>query len=642
MTSPSGKTMRKPTQGRGRPPSAQSSRDRARTLKLVKLTGRARLNFTVSDVRRTMSREPRLQLENAKVLSNHVAALEDDVIRRVGQGDLIPGREALPGRAKRFVLIERMPEFRAGYRSLSDAEKMSTALHLALFASRGEAVPTVAVTAVIRTIPELTPEADAPTYSFLQRLETRLPPLAHKVQGDAGGSSRWQPIGDPPEHPSFGEWQKLAGEIEGFQTGLFDLGAGTLTDITTELVSMTVASYGESWPSGGRPVIADEIHEVAATSEDAGHHLQIIEDRGQTLGGMLGEVTKTTINGVPRQKALVIKVENPWDGTTYYDVPGGPDPDLRSKYVTYKGALESTRPNERDKFREELRLAKRLLSGGDRMRVAIGAARILLARRRWYALEETLAELEAVGGTLPKKALEKVSRRLSEMRRMRRTIDVLDEPVEDRFVEALTRADLDPQQVLSVPRPLLLAEELAEFAPRGLRQDRTPAQLLGHIVGLTRYPNPGYVGPHGRTPQERNPKGVDRVAALSYMGSRVGSPMDPLVGKVERLLGPALRSPVVFEKLLQTGDEEDERLGLVGLALLGEDVVVRRRALRILGQSTVSERAAQGAVWALMLTRQLKLEILPDWLHRCQRSDLLNLARPALRKAEAGRWLLRG
>ena len=79
------------------------------------------------------------------------------------------------------------------------------------------------------------------------------------------------------------------------------------------------------------------------------------------------------------------------------------------------------------------------------------------------------------------------------------------------------------------------------------------------------------------------------------------------------------------------GYEKDRRLALLGLALLGQDALVKRLALDVLGNERVSAQMAEGAVHALMVSRQFDVQDLPEWLHQCPRPELLAILRPAVR-----------
>lgn len=627
---------------KGRPMSEESIIDRGRTIELVRRTGRAKLVFTVSDVRRVMKRDGSPTLLRPKRLSNHVAALEGDLIRLVGQGRLIPGGQPTSRAKRRYVLIEREREFEAGYRTLDDAERVLVALHLAVYLAGGEAVPTSAVTSVIKAVPDLMPMSSSPTASHLQNLATSSRPLASLESVPGEGTQLWLPVGEAPHHPRKETWLEEAKTSEAYQSGLLQLGVANLSRLAEALVRLAVHAYERTWPGGGRPVTADEVSDVAHGCEEGRRLLEVLERKGATLGAILGDASRTKIDGSPRKRAVLVKVPNRWSSTVYYDVPHDPGYEERALYPEYEGFIDRTEPPPLARLTSEVRHAGRLLDDELPVRRAIGAARLMLARRRWNALFEAARLLQHGKVILPAARRKALVDRLRRLEARHRALPILD-PSQDIGLEAhLKECGLEPEEVLSAPRPILIAPELAQWVPRLLHSEMRPAKFLGSLRGLARYPNPEYVGPNGQAPEEDHRVGLDRVEALIYLAERITSPLTSGLRRVQKVLGPDMRCPQILDRLYASGSSEDQRLALLGLALLGKDDEVRRHSFRLLEDVKVPYRLAEAAIRALLVTRQLREEHVDSWIALQDRPDLRGLLPPAKRFARAGAWLMKG
>jgi hypothetical protein len=627
---------------KGRKPSPQSVADRGRTTELVRMTGRERVVFTVGDVRERMKGTSNLKLHRPDRLSHHMAALEGELVRLAGQGDLVPGQNPSRGARRRYVLIERWREFKAGHWTLDDPERALVALHLAVILAGGEAVPTSAVTAVMRAVPDLNPETDSPTASQLQNLATPPRSLARLESNPGGGRQLWLPIGEMPDHAKVQEWLQEAKRSEDYQSGLLQSRLGSLNLVVQELVRQAVINYANAWGGGGRPVTADEVREVAASCERGKALTGVLRRKGKSLGDVLGDASRTRIDGKPRKEPIIVKVRDPWSGQTFYDVPDEPGYDMRTHYVAFRSLLARTKDAELAEAQQEAQQAKKLLTSEGAVSRAVGAARILLVNRRWQNLVDGLRQLDLSEAGLRTKPREQVKQRLRRMAGIQRAVRELDVGNETSLEKRIQACGLGLAETLDVPRPLLVAEELALWVPQALRDELSPSRFLGQIVGLKRYPNPEYVGPSGTTARERFRVALDRATAIVYIAERITTPMAASLRKAHDFLGPDLRSHALLERLYVSGSEEDQRLALVGLALLGQDELVSKLALDVLADEEVSARLAEGAVHALMVSRQFKVEELPPWLHQCRRPELLGFLRSAVRFARSGLWLMRG
>ena len=627
---------------KGRPLSKESAIDRGRTIELVRRTGRQKLVFTVQDVRREMGRGGTLALLRPKRLSNHVAALEGQLVRLVGQGRMIPGGEPTARAKRRYVLIEREREFEAGYRTLDDAERVLVALHLAVQLAGGEAVPTSAVTSVIKAVPDLMPASDSPTASHLQNLATSAQPLARLESFPGQGGQFWLPVGEAPDHPRAAAWVEEAKTSEAYESGLLELGIANLSRLAEELVRVGVRAYARSWPGGGRPVTADELTAAARACEDGRRLLSVLKRKGATLGAILGDASRTRVDGRPRKRSVLTKVPNRWSETVYYDVPHDPGYEERSMFPEYEGIVEHTDGPAIARLTSEARRAKRLLAAELPAHRAIGAARLALARSRWEDLLEGLHGLKYGGLVLPKGRRRVLSERLETLEAHQRALPILD-PSRDTDLDAyLIACDLDPHGVINAPRPILIAPELVQWVPRALRAEMSPGKFLGNLPGLTRYPNPDYVGPNSGAPEEDHRVGVDRVQVLVYLAERITSPLATGLRRVQDLLGPDLRCPRILARLYSSGSLEAQRAALLGLALLGDDEAVRRHSFEIMEDLAVPLRLAEAAVYAMLVTRQLREEDVQSWMATHGRPDLRGLLQPARRYARAGAWLMKG
>jgi hypothetical protein len=627
---------------KGRPLSEESAVDRGRTIELVRRTGRQKLVFTVQDVRREMGSDQAPNLLRPDRLSNHVAALEGTVVRLVGQGRMIPGTKPTARAKRRYVLIEREREFEAGYRTLDDAERVLVALHLAVQLAGGEAVPTSAVTSVIKAVPDLMPTSDSPTASHLQNLATSAQPSARleSVTGQVG--QLWLPVGEAPEHPNTAVWLEQAKKSEAYESGLLELGIANLSRLAEELVRLGVRAYARSWPGGGRPVTADEILAAARACEEGRRLLNVLKRKEVTLGAILGDASRTRVDGRPRKRSILIKVPNRWSETVYYDVPHDPGYEQRAEFLEYQGIVEHTDGPALSRLTSEARQAKRLLSAELPAHRGFGAARLALVRGRWEELLEALQRLKYKGLGLLRRQRRLLSERLETLEAHQRVLPVLD-PSHDIDLEAyLTDCDLDLHTVITAPRPILIAPDLVHWVPRALRPEMSPGRFLGNLPGFTRYPNPHYVGPNSGAPEEDHRVGVDRVEVLTHLAERITSPLATGLRRVRTALGPDLRCPRILSRLYSSGSMEAQRTALLGLALIGADDAVRRYSFEIMENLAVPLRLAEAAVYAMLITRQLREEDVKSWMDTHGRPDLRGLLQPARRYARAGVWLMKG
>lgn len=621
---------------RGPEPTPETRVDRVHVLTFVERTGRLRLVFSVRDVRSTLNDTPEIQLHRPRRLGNYIRDLDGDVIVCVTQGDVIREDRRTKGSDRRYVLKSRLHEYEAGARSLDDTARTYIALWIATEILQ-DAVRCADVGTVMANIPELLPAGGRDVSSRLSNLANLSDPLA-RVVGSAGPQQRlWEPLGPAPSHPKVHEWLD---EAEALASSVGE--RRTLSDpvrnlMVEALVRSAVESKRRSWP-GGHPVKASEIERLALSEPETERILGAVTRDGTGLGTALWEASRTLLSGTPRRTPLIERVSDPELQGVYYDIPDAKNRGIRRAFLQYKVAQDLASKDNLGLLEEEVADGVRLFAASPSpVRKAIGAARLLLAQGRWKGIQARVASLQEIVDYLPTQRRKAVRNMEARVRALARTAQYLEaDPA--GFIQILSEVGVSTGALAGASRPTLVAGELVEWLPTHASGRGNPGDFLTSFA-LERFPNTDYRGPNRKDPREVAKTAVDRVEALARVASRYQSPMTPLMDEVRRLLGPELRAPELILALANAEEPEDRRLGLVALAMTGQDSEARSRALHELSDPAVEYTMARAAVDALMITRRLDVDDLPEWLHHCNRIEIFELLRDAVMARNTGRWL---
>lgn len=623
------------------PKSPEERADRNTVVTLIERVGSQQLRFTVTDLREHLNGHERLGLHCSKDLSRHVAYLEapGTLLVRVGARFDANGAGVAPARSKHtFVLTSRVAEYEAGQGSLEldDVERVRLALWVA-FLICGTPVPTNAVTQVLKNILPLALEANHQTSVFLQALAERAEPLAGKIKVPGQRWVQWEPLGSEPEMDELDRWVREARPILEKQSTLTRAGHATKNDVAREIVEIAVRAHkSSSWPAG-RSVTITDIRATTHEDKRAAYLYQHLKRIGGSLGAVLGDVCKVSIDGRARVDQYVTKIPNPWTRATYYDVPGLPGYESRRLVVAMRGLSTLLSAAALHDLNREHAEALALDDPDDPVSAAISAARLLHLQHQLDLIGEPLESTRAQAHLLSK--LERA--RLDEMAGMYGHIRALWGTTAEALAqaaEALEPFGISPAEVLAVDRPVLTGTEYAAwFAPGDLR-GRTPAEFLARARSLIRYPNPAFASHMDPDPVRSSPTGVDRVDALVYAAQQRHTPLAGFLTKGAALLGRFLRDTRLPTLLLDSDDASLRSQSLAALAALGDE-----RAYAIastaLSDPTTGVRQTD-AIYALMVLRRFTPHMVPHAVRRAADIGLLRTLSAAERAAAAGRWLL--
>lgn len=621
------------------PGTPEERADRNTVVTLIERVGRDQLRFTVADLRKRMKADG-LKLHCSKDLSRHVAHIEEPgtLLVRVGARFKTPGASA-PKRSKHtFVLTNRLAEYEAGHAvlELDDVERVRLALWVAFLVLEGP-VQTRAVTRVLRNVLPLALEEGRQTSLYLGMLADRKDPLAEKIAVPGQRWNQWKPLGNKPEHPDMDRWVREATAFLSGSKSLADAGHATKNEMVRELIEIAVKAHSSSrWPAG-RSVTIKDIRAVIHENERAAFLYDQLKRTSGDLGPVLGDVTRTTVDGRERVDQRVIKVPNPWSEATYYDVPGLPGFETRELVVAMRGLSSLLSATALHELNMEYAEASDLQNSDDPAAAAIGVMRLLHLQHELDLIGEPLQATRRKAHLLSRaerRRLDGMTARYGQLRDVRGTTAGALEDAAD----ALKPYGLLPEEVLAVERPLLTGSEYAAWFPADKLRGRTPAEFIARARSLTRYPNPEFVDRHDPDPVKAAVTGVDRVDALVYIAQQWSTPMAGFLATGAALLGRFLRDPRLPALLLESDASYLRSQGLAALALLGDE-----RAYEVAAQAVVdpSPRVKpKDSVFALLALRRYEADLVPERIRRKADLSLLRVLRDADRAAWEGHWLL--
>lgn len=621
------------------PHTPAEKRDRDRVIELVRRTGEARLRFRVADVRETMESEPRLMLEHPRELWRHVRALPETLIRPVDrrfEAAADGGEASRSGAEKCYVLTHRCREYAAApLTELDDLEKVYHALWVATEAAGQDTVPTIAVTRVIQSVEALAPEVDRQTSLRLTRLAERTDALAEKVKVTGERWVRWRPLGARPSHPELDGWvdQVQALVADGDLAG--SVGHATIGEAVREWLQIAVRlTRSKEWPTG-RSVTVRDMKAAAGADPRAAELAQRLRRSRTTLGRVLGDATKVHVDGRQRVSVRVVKIADPESGKTYYDTPVEPGLERRRLIVPFRALERAVTTPRLERLDRERQGAERLR---DRTRTAAvkaaAAARLLAVLREIEGLEGRIQEIRAEGTRLSppvRRALDEHEARLVRFVAARASLADAHEDA-TRSLEAI---GLEPNAVLTTPRPLITAQEYAAWFPVRRLRGLTPPQFLARATTLKRYANPEYT--HRKDGAAITC--VDRVEALSYAADQWMARTATFLRAGEGLLGSTLRCPVLMREVLRTGDALERRAALAALVLLRDQAAVETASETLGDEHAPVERTVE-ALYALLLMRQVDTATWPEHIRRSESRVVHDAVNQVVLAARDGRWLL--
>lgn len=337
-------------------------RDRRRVERLVTLTGTQRLAFNAYDVARTARQHRELRLEQSGELHRHLRDLRVTLATPVGpelitlrtppatrrrSGTERPSRvpeapQLSPRperRVRRWVLTSRLDEWEKSGGGCTDAEKVYLAVWVASAALATRTVPTIAVTRVLRVIPELRLVDFTQTSVLLTRLAERTRPLVRVVKSATEHWVAWEPTGEAPEHPLLTKWTEEVRRLAEDGGTLPLTEHATRNVATRELLRRTIQSTrSKDWPDG-RPVSARDVRLYAATDEVARDLLLRVTANGGSLGRALHEASRQR-KGASARRGVHRIVGPAGERHIRYDVPAVPGHEIRLQAAN----LETLRP----------------------------------------------------------------------------------------------------------------------------------------------------------------------------------------------------------------------------------------------------------------------------------------------------------
>lgn len=627
------------------PGTAAEHADRSRVVELVQRVGHRRLRFTIYDLQRAMREEPGLHLTRTRELARHVHDLSRTLVcpteRRLAVSDAgAPEAEAFPAprRARHaWVLADRWTEYLQAPPELDDLEKTLCALWVAYLGLGEEGVPTRAVTDVFQEIEELAPERKAQTSLRLKILAMREDALAERISVPGERWVRWCPRGPKPAHPHLDAWVATA-HATAVRGATRVGGHATLGEAVRELVLLALrATRSKEWPHG-RPVKLEDLRAVAQVNARAAEITERIQKGGRSLHTLLGDLTKSRINGTRRVHTRVVRIPRRLGELSYYEIPDDPGVEHRALYVLREELRSLTGKMEMDAISDEWNAAQRLASATDPVLHAIGAARVLSCWREVEGIEIVLDQLQAQKAVLSKRVREEIEDRSAKLQAFlarwgtRSTAETI-------AAAALAPFDLQPEKILGVPRPLLTAAEMWEFIPEKRRGKLSPSESFPRIMALRRFPNPDFVSRTDPDPRQSALTCVDRVDALIYLAEHGGAKPLAFLRHGAALLGRSLRNPALV-RLLATSEERERRLAaLAAIALLG-DPGAGDLALQWLRNPGVPVLEVECALYALLIVRRIQPDEWPPHIRHPRELAVQRVWRDVIFAAKQGRWLL--
>jgi hypothetical protein len=623
------------------PYTREQREDRDTTLELVKRVGRAQLRFSVSDVRKLLKREPhKSRLHHSADLHRHVKAMPVTLLRHVGKayGISAGGGE---GRGIHFyILAERWREYQPDAPTdLSDPERVHAALWIVYEVEGRHEVPTEAVTAAVRSVLELTISGGRQVNVALRQLADRSQPLARCIRFPGERWLRWAPVGEPPAHANFDDWRDTYLKARRGRAGVAGVGHATKSETLRELIERAIiVSRSPDWPEG-RSVVIKDIHHAVATDARAAQLAHALRRSGSQLGALLGDVVKDTIVGHQRINRRIAKIENPFTGTSYYDLPDAPGFERRGLIVSVHGLSHLLSQQSLSALDTEFDYAlKQRAVPRHPVIAAIAAMRLLHVQHELALLTENAEVLNRSAHLLSQAVRQRWMKEWDTFLTFRRARGTAAKALEEAE-RHLTPLGLLPAESLATDRPLLVGHDYAAWFPASTLNGLTPAEFVARIRFLRRFPNPLFRHRHDPDPRRAAPTALDRADALLYAAERCSAPVAPFLAAGYQLIGRLVRDASLPRLLLNCGDAGLERAALACLVLLG-DPDAETAAHTLIMRSRNSTQSVTAGIHALLVLRVLSRDSLPAWLFTHPNAGLQHQLLRSLRAARQNRWLL--
>lgn len=604
------------------PSTPAEKQDRNKVVELVRIVGREQLRWTMADLRAGMDKMRHLRLEHPEQLARHVTALSPTKVISVGQPlrELAGVTDAASARAQHlYILTERLAAHNATPPDIPKAVRAYVALWVACRAAGAEWVDTNAVTRVCRTIDELTVDDRLPMNTRLTALERRGTPLVERerqagtARAGARRWQRWRPLGVFPNVAGFDDWVALVQELETDRPPATRVGHVTLNDLLGELIEITLdRSTSRAWPHGHSIQLTD-LRAACAENPRAAALKGLLEQRGTTLGRVLGDTTKKRIAGRARVDRRIVKVGVVDGEQTYYDMPDRTGFEARSLIVPYKQLIAAINERVVDHLKAEQQGAARLEQQGTHPVLrAIAAVRALQVHRELERLDTVATSLTAQQHLLSDQIREAIERRIAKLHALHRSIGSDGAAALATAEDAVRAVGGDFTAIMEAPRPLLLGEDYLEWVPPGHRRGRRGTQLIANAKILRRYPNPLHTLRSDRDSRRAASTGVDRADALVYLAEQVGAKTLRFLQMGAELLGATLREPSLPRLLLNATDVRLRSRALAALVLLGApDAITEAR--RILHDRQAVSDMVINALYALSVMKTIDPRTWPDW-----------------------------
>ena len=546
----------------------------------VRRAGRGARVFGYAEIWRELDPAHGFMQPSAITLRRVLRMLEDAVMVRLPASVTLlvaPAhlpRVTAPRGAPRFVLTGQvMP--RTSVELLDDVGRALLALHVAMGAVDGRAVPTRLVTEALSIEPRLALTSTQQTAVLLDRLCREFPSLvSREVAG--GRSARWR-VGEAllPHWQSFVDTMvETHASALGARAARAKLGAASGAQLVARLVEAVAGrAGGRRWPKG-RPVSAQEIAEYVAgaragvSGHDGEDDLVSMADalvrRKGDLTAALQAATRLTYSDGSTPRAPEVRIIAHRDLTTTWYAPRSMAPAVSSAWVLWRRVRELSSPARLALIAAERVASRVLLKDDDVALHAVGAIRVVLAR----------AQLQEVVGLVTSMGEEafRVSHGLEASRhQIADHLDGLLSRWPDRLAaERAARTALRPlglqlDDVVNAVRPTISQSQFAACAPAYMRDGLTAGMLAANAVTVRRQrvvDGRTRVG-SGRVPNHR----LDRVDALCYLADNASLPARRAFEAGSRLLGPWLASARLLRPLFRH-DLGDVRAAALGAAVL--------------------------------------------------------------------------
>jgi hypothetical protein len=333
----------------------------------------------------------------------------------------------------------------------------------------------------------------------------------------------------------------------------------------------------------------------------------------------------------------VVKVASPVGTGTYYDIGGREGADRASLYVAYEALKIVAGARRLDMLEAEYASAEAQHAATRPEQRLCGALRIVGFHRELRQLQKLVTKLSSHSVLLSKPVQDAVAEHAAELNDLR---DGKLDPAEASRVARryLRPLGLSVREVLSYSRPLITAEEYARWFPKADRRGFTPPEFLARAVSLPRYRNPAHTHRADPDPSKAAITCVDRVDALVHAAAHLQSRVLGFLDAGAEMLGRSIRHPALICSFVRSEHEETRRTALAALVLLGSPDAIS--AAQDLIKDATSNDELIDAMYALLVMRELTLEMIPPRARQWTTPYLQDVLRSLVLAVRNKRWLL--